>query len=186
MTSVFWFRRDLRLDDNPGLSAAAKAGTVVPLFVIDPRLFRSAAPRRRQLLVAGLADLGSQIEAIGGQLRVEHGDPLEAVTRVVRETSADAVHVSEEITPYGRERDRQVAGEVPLVRHPGIYVHPPGSIVTTSDRPYRVFTPFHRVWATRPSQPVELPSSTLFTGSRGDGLPDRTHGGIDAGPTGAE
>lgn len=186
VTSVFWFRRDLRLDDNPGLCAAASSGAVTPLFVVDPALYGAVAERRRRLLVAGLADLASRIAAFGGQLRVEHGDPVEVVARVARDTSADAVHVSEEITPYGRKRDLLVSRAVTLVSHPGIYVHPPGSILTTAERPYRVFTPFHRVWSGRPIVPFDLPGDTRFIGSPGDGLPDLEGPGMEAGPTGAE
>ena len=49
--SVMWFRRDLRLADNEALVAAARAGSVTPLFVIDPMFFeRSGAPRLAFLL----------------------------------------------------------------------------------------------------------------------------------------
>ena len=47
MTSIMWFRRDLRLRDNPALRAAAADGPVLGLFVLDPVLWRSAGPSRR-------------------------------------------------------------------------------------------------------------------------------------------
>jgi deoxyribodipyrimidine photo-lyase len=59
-----WFRRDLRLADNPALlsAVAAAAGTaVVPLFVLDPTLWHPAGPSRRAYLAASLADLGSRV-----------------------------------------------------------------------------------------------------------------------------
>jgi len=46
MTSVLWFRRDLRLRDHPALAAAAASGPVLPLFVLDPVLTRSAGANR--------------------------------------------------------------------------------------------------------------------------------------------
>ncbi|MFC6344099.1 deoxyribodipyrimidine photo-lyase, partial [Nocardioides hankookensis] len=47
MASVMWFRRDLRLADNPALVAAAADGAVLPLFVLDPTLWEAAGPSRR-------------------------------------------------------------------------------------------------------------------------------------------
>lgn len=101
-TTVLWFRRDLRLADNPALRAAvdeARDGgdPVVPLFVLDPALWGPAGPNRRAYLGASLADLG---ERLGGwQLRL--GDPVDEVVRVARAAGASTVHVAADFGPYG-------------------------------------------------------------------------------------
>ena len=55
MTSIMWFRRDLRLRDHPALRRAADAGDVLGLFVLDPALWAGAGPARRAWLAASLA-----------------------------------------------------------------------------------------------------------------------------------
>lgn len=120
MTSLRWLRRDVRLDDNPALVTAAQEGAVCVLFVIDPGLSDRCSPRRRDLLVAGLADLDSQLSEQGGRLRVEHGDPSLVVPRVAGALSADVVHVNSEVTSYGLRRDHRVGARCELIGHEGV------------------------------------------------------------------
>ena len=91
-TTVMWFRRDLRLADNPALRHAVDAARtrrrrgrgVVPLYVVDPTLWAAAGPSRRAYLVASLADLGARVG--GWQLR--RGDPVDEVVAVARAAGA--------------------------------------------------------------------------------------------------
>ncbi|MFZ0014666.1 MAG: deoxyribodipyrimidine photo-lyase [Acidimicrobiia bacterium] len=180
---VFWFRRDARLDDNPGLAAVAREGKVTPLFVIDPALYDRVSSVRRRLLVAGLADLDRQISDRGGRLRVELGPPSDVVPRVAGRDGE--VHVSEEVTPYGRRRDVEVSSRVELITHDGTYVHPTGTVLTANGEPYKVFTPFFRSWAQQTSPPVDLDDDVSFTSEIGDGLPDEGPVDVRAGAAGA-
>ena len=181
MTSVVWFRRDVRLTSNPAWSAATHDDEVVPLFVIDPALFDDATTRRRTLLLGGLADLDRSLQARGGRLRVEIGPPVEVVPRVAVESGAETVHVNGEITPYGRRRDEAVADRVALVSHDGHYVHPPGSILTGAGNHYRVFTPYHRKWAERAPDETGEPGLAAILDDPGQGIPDRPTSAEDAG-----
>ena len=107
-TTIMWFRRDLRLADNPALAAAAAGGEVVPLFVLDPA-FDSAGPPRRAFLAANLRALD---EATGGALVVRQGDPVEVVPRLAADVGAASVVVTDDFGPYGRRRDAAVAGRL--------------------------------------------------------------------------
>ena len=172
MTTVVWLRRDVRVDDNPALAAGLAEGRVCPLFVLDPHLLDRCSPRRRALLVGGLADLDRDLTRQGGRLRVEHGDPAEVVPRVARDVGADHVHVNAEVTPYGQTRDREVAEQCSLVRHDGLYVVPPGSLLTGEGRPYRVFSAFFRRWLEMVGSPVDAPQELTLTAEPGSGVPD--------------
>ena len=111
MTSVLWFRRDLRLGDNPALLAARDAGGdgVLPLFVLDDALRRpSGAPRLAFLYRAACARRGGR-----RRLVVLRGRPESVVPRVVEEVEAPSVHVAADSGPYGRERDGRVEGALP-------------------------------------------------------------------------
>ena len=78
MTSVMWFRRDLRLRDHPALRAAASNGPVLGLFVLDPTLWRTAGPARRAWLAASLRSLD---ESMDGRLCVRLGKPADPGAR---------------------------------------------------------------------------------------------------------
>src|SRR6478609_2192456 len=83
--SVAWFRRDLRLSDNPALLAAATDGPVLPLFVLDPALWRPAGPARRSYLAASLRSLDATV----GGLALLEGDPVRRVVEAARAVGAE-------------------------------------------------------------------------------------------------
>lgn len=148
-TSVIWFRRDLRLADNPAIDEAITAGPdgVVPLFVLDDRLWTPRARTRTAYLARLLQDFSDRI----GGLHVVHGDPSTELVRVARQAGATSVHIAADFTPYGSERD--VAVEAALAAH-GIrlertgspYAVSPGRVTKDDGAGYRVFTPFFRAW----------------------------------------
>ena len=147
-TSVMWFRRDLRLADNEALCAAAKAGRVTPLFVIDPRLFeRSGAPR----VAFMLRNLRALNDSMGGALVVRTGNPVDVVAAVASEVGATEVFAAKDFVSYGMERDarvaKAVAGVGATMRFVGSnYAVEPGSVLKGDGTPYAVFTPFSKVW----------------------------------------
>jgi deoxyribodipyrimidine photo-lyase len=149
-TSLLWFRRDLRLSDHPALLAAVDAagagGAVVPLFVVDPRLWGPAGTPRRQFLRDCLAALQEDLD---GALVVRSGNPAEVVPALAREADAESVHVSADAGPYGRRRDaavEQALGAVPLVGTGSPYAVTPGRVTKGDGSPFRVFSPFARAW----------------------------------------
>jgi len=149
-TAVVWYRRDLRVHDLPALAEAAREhDRVLPLFVFDPVLlggrFRSAG--RTAWMLDALHALDEELRARGGRLAVRSGAPEEVLPAVAREVGAVAVHCSEETTGFARARDDRVEealGDVPLVRHPGIYIADLNRVLTKDGRPYTVFSPFLR------------------------------------------
>jgi deoxyribodipyrimidine photo-lyase len=150
--SIMWFRRDLRLADNPGLLAAGADGDeVVPVFVIDPAFASSGAPRLAYLHDA-LRSLDASIRQRGGPgLVVRHGDPVDVIPALAVEVSADTVFVARDYAPYGRRRDAAVKETLERNgRHlKGIgspYSVAPGSVTKDDGTPYAVFTPFCKVW----------------------------------------
>ncbi|MDN4159888.1 cryptochrome/photolyase family protein [Nocardioides abyssi] len=150
--TVMWFRRDLRLRDNPALLEACAEGPVLPLFVLDPHLWGPAGPSRRAYLAASLRSLDASLRDLGAPgLQVVRGDPVRRVPAAARAVGAERVHVAADFGPYGRQRDEAVEaalGEagVGLARTGSPYVVPPGTVHNGSGDHYRVFTPFHRVW----------------------------------------
>lgn len=146
MTSLLWFRRDLRLRDHPALAAAAQSGDVLGCFVLDPRLEASSGPRRLQFLGDSLRRLN---EDLGGRLLVTRGRPEERIPKLAKEIDASGVHISEDFAPFGRRRDEKVRdalGAVPLVPTGSPYLISPGRVTKDDGTPYKVFTPFFGKW----------------------------------------
>lgn len=168
-----WFRRDLRLNDNPALldAVAAGGGRVAGLFVIDPLLWDQAGKPRRDHLTASLRSLS---EALGGRLVVRIGDPATVVPALAAEVDAVSVHVSADYGPYGRRRDAAVEEALgcPLVSTGSPYAVAPGRVLTQQGPSYQVFTPYFRSWLEhgwRP--PVDAPRSVEWVDVAGEELP---------------
>ena len=166
MPSVLWFRRDLRLGDNPALVDAAADGPVLPLFVLDPTLWGPAGPSRRAYLAASLRALDSSLRQRGTRLSVVRGDPVRRVALAARAVGASRVHVAADFGPYGARRDRAVEDvlaehDAELVRTGSPYAVAPGRVTSGSGEPYRVYTPYSRAWADHGWRgPVDAPAGS--------------------------
>jgi deoxyribodipyrimidine photo-lyase len=180
VTAIHWFRRDLRLGDNPALHAAAESGDVLAMYVLDPRLWASAGAPRRAYLARSLAALDAQT---GGRLLVRHGDPRQVVPAVAREVEAGAVHVAASYEPFGRRRDDAVEWDleeagIPLVRTGSPYAVAPGRVRNGSGGDYKVFTPFRRAWSEHgwhspaPGTDATARTVTFLDAGRSDPVPD--------------
>ena len=108
IATVMWFRRDLRLGDNPALLEAAADGPVLPLFVLDPALWGPAGPSRRAYLADSLRALDASLRRLGTGLTVVRGDPVRRVVLAARAVGAERVHVAADYGPYGHRRDLAV------------------------------------------------------------------------------
>src|SRR5688572_20489527 len=110
MTSIMWFRRDLRLRDNPALRQAAGAGPVLGLFVLEPALWDGAGPARQAWLAANLRSLDDSMD---GRLCIRMGSASSVVPDTVTEVGADQLHVARDFSPYGQSRDQAVVRALP-------------------------------------------------------------------------
>ena len=149
MTSIMWFRRDLRGHDNEALAAACAVGPCLPVFVLDPVFLSRAGDARLWFLFGALEALN---ETLGGALVLRTGDPVDVIPALAREVNADQVIVAKDFAPYGRQRDAAVAAALKQVevRLRGVgspYAVEPGSVKKDDGTPYAVFTPFYKRWS---------------------------------------
>jgi deoxyribodipyrimidine photo-lyase len=144
--AVWWVRRDFRLCDNPALHAAVEdAGTILPLFIVDPVLQRSPGAGRGPWLRAALAALDSDLRRGGAPgLNVVGGRPSEVIPRIVQQSGAQRADISADFAPYGRRRDAAVqralarAGkELGATGSP--YAIAPGNLYNEAGQPFQVF-----------------------------------------------
>ena len=146
---ILWFRRDLRLADQPMLAAAAATGRpLVPVFVLDPETEAiGAAPKWRLGLAVEV--FARTLEDLGSQLILRRGPALEVVRALVSETGASGVWWSRLHDPASVARDTVVkaalkAEGIEARSFAGHLLHEPWEIETGQGGFYRVFTPYWR------------------------------------------
>ena len=171
-SGLVWFRKDLRLTDNPAWAAATSDHDVVlALFVIDPRLWSRAMPHRRAQLAANLHSLDRQLNELGGRMKVLTGEPATVVP--AEAAGHQAAYWNEDVSPFARLRDQKVRKHLDIEVNAfyGSLVHPPGRIVTNEGETYRVFTPFWRKWAATAQEPWPEPGAASIVNDPGHGVP---------------
>jgi len=165
--SVVWFRNDLRLSDNPALSAAvARGGPVIPLFVWLPEEDGRWPPgaASRWWLHQSLVRLAAELRKHRSRLIIARGPSLQALEKVLKSAGADAVYWNRRYEPALVERDRHVEQ---ALREAGVHVETfagnllfePSQVATKEHKPYRVFTPFWKACLAlgEPSEPLPKP-----------------------------
>ena len=173
---LIWFRNDLRLDDQAAVRAAAAAGPVVALYVLDDdrpapdeapagwRQGRAMGGAQRWWLHHSLSRLEATLRARGGALVLRRGRTREVVPAVAAELGAGAVHALAHHEPWARADEAAVAARVSLVLHAGVLLAEPASVVTGTGGRYRIFTPWWRRLLEQmpPARPVPAPARIDF------------------------
>lgn len=185
-TAIVWFRRDLRLADNPALCAGLGSfDTIVPVYVHAPEEEGDWAPgaARRWWLHHSLEALAAALDGCGSRLVVRTGPTRAALAALIEATGADAVLWNRLYEPASIERDRAIerwlGEERGLIArsYNAALLFEPWQIATAKGEPYRVFTPFWRALQRRglphhvQPRPRHLPSPRrLPAGERIDAL----------------
>lgn len=154
---VVWFRDDLRLSDNPALTAAIACGSpLVAVYIFNdetPGSWRLGGAAR-WWLHHSLAALGKNIERLGGALVLRRGGPVAAIKSLVQETRARSVYWNRGYAPFAIARDRAVTQEL---EREGLEVRTfhastlfePGSILNQDGKPFRLYGAFWRACLAR-------------------------------------
>ncbi len=145
-TTLVWFRRDLRLRDNPALRAACRRGAVVPIFVYDPQAEDLPGGASRWWLEASLRTLADALRAKGSRLILRRGEPATTLGDCARKIGAE-VFWSRRYEPAAVRREEQVresldAAGVEMRSFAGHLLAEPWTVETKAGTPYQVFTPF--------------------------------------------
>ena len=169
-TALHWFRRDLRLTDNPALAAAVAAhDRVVPVYVVSEwrREHHWCGAPRQEFLCGCLVSLAKNIAAKGGRLIVRRGRADAALEKLVRETGADAIYFNRDPDPFGRAMEGRVAKMaaelgVKVLAHKDVAIHERDEVLTGGGTPFRVFTPYSKVWL-KLDKPAPTPAIGRFS-----------------------
>ena len=150
--SVMVFTRDLRLTDNPALTAAARAEAVVPLFVWDQQILGPAGANATRLgfLLDSLRDLDAGLREAGAALVSRTGPWAKTVIETARSAGAARIHLAADVSGYAAARLKSLrrAAEgtgIAVTCHPGATAVEPAAVRGPGGA-YQVFTPYYRRW----------------------------------------
>ena len=165
---IHWFRRDLRIADNTALSAATKSGLpVVPVYLLSDwrNVHCWTGPNRQHFLCESLESLAKNLETLEGRLIIRQGPAVSALRKLITESHAVALHFNADPDPFGKSVEKavfQLCAELGIECHchADAALHTPGEVLTQSEMPYRVYTPYSRNWLNLPKpSPLAKPSS---------------------------
>lgn len=151
-TAIVWFRDDLRLADQPALTAALRAAeTLIPLYIHDPRAAAPWVPGAASnwWLHHSLAALDADLRELGSRLVIARGDSADILARLCAAHNAGAVHASRRFEPAFAAHDHRVierlaTAGIELRLHEGATLLPPEQMLKSDGTPFKVFTPFWR------------------------------------------
>lgn len=163
---LLWLRRDLRLHDNPALSAAAATGCpVIPVYIHDAvSAARGAAALWR--LEKSLTALSPRLAELGSPLVLRKGDALQVLRELIVQTGARSVFWGRDYAPAAIERDKAIktalkADGLDVQSFPGMLLWEPWHVSTENGGNYRVYSPFWRKARTKPLE-EEVPAPSHF------------------------
>ena len=152
--NIFWFKRDLRLEDNIGLNEALASGEeVLPIFIFDTNTLEDLAKddARVTFIHELLSKLNNELQVHKKSLAVFNGNPAEVIKKLIADHEIKAVYTNHDYEPYARKRDKAI-GE--LLNDKGIDFHTfkdevifeKNEIVKDDGTPYVVYTPYSKKW----------------------------------------
>lgn len=161
---LHWFRQDLRLTDNPALTAAVQRGAVIPIYILDDENAGDHAmgAASRWWLHHSLQSLNTGLK---GQLQFFSGNPLTVLQKLIRKHPVTAVYWNRCYEPWRMERDSHIKK---VLTDQGLSIHSyngsllwePWQINKPDGTPYRVFTPFYRNGCLKAAPPAQSTART--------------------------
>jgi deoxyribodipyrimidine photo-lyase len=155
--SAFWFRRDLRIDDNAGLYHALSSGKpVLPVFIFDTDI-TDPLPKddpRVSFIYDALAKLNNSLAEFGSSILIEKGKPLEVWKKIMGQFQIDAVYANHDYEPYASKRDEEIknlleSNGIPFHTFKDQVIFEKHEVVKADGKPYTVFTPYKKQWLRR-------------------------------------
>ena len=166
---IFWFRRDLRLDDNKGLSAALQSGyKVLPIFIFDSHILDHLESKdaRVHFIYRCLEDLHNKFTAMRSGLSVYYGNPVEIFKKLMVSFNVQSVYTNRDYEPYARDRDSQIGAvlrtaDIAFRTYKDQVIFEPDEVLKSDGNPYLVYTPYMKTWRSQLS-PMSLQIESEF------------------------
>jgi len=156
--NIFWFRRDLRLNDNHGLYNALMQGeAVLPIFIFDKNILNELEDkndRRLDFIVQSLESIHEQLKKHGSGLTTFFSTPIDAYKELVGKYNIKNVFTNHDYEPYAIKRDTEIKAfletqNIPFYTFKDQVIFEKNEVAKPDGKPYTIFTPYSRTWKTR-------------------------------------
>lgn len=163
--SIFWFRRDLRLDDNAGLYHALRGSQpVLPVFIFDKNILDVLSDRkdaRVEFIHQSVKNLKNRLEELGSTLLILHGKPETIWPQLLAQFPIATVFTNHDYEPYAQLRDQGVrdllaARGIPFRTFKDHVIFEKDEVLKSDGTPYTVFTPYSRRWREKLSSRMQI------------------------------
>lgn len=152
--NIFWFRRDLRLDDNVGFYKALHGKfPVLPVFIFDSEILNELPKddARITFIFETLQKMRNELQEHGSSLAIYHGKPQEVFNKVISEFEVQNVITNHDYEPYAKKRDEAVENlltekEIGFYTFKDQVIFEKDEIVKDDGDPYIVYTPYMKKW----------------------------------------
>jgi len=154
--SIFWFRRDLRLNDNAALYHALKnSKSVLPVFIFDTEILNDLEDKndkRISFIYDTLKKVKNELENLGSSLYVIHSSPIDAFKKLCEEfPEIEAVYTNYDYEPYALERDEEIKtflkeNNISFHSFKDQVIFEKDEIAKPDNSPYIVYTPYSKKW----------------------------------------
>jgi len=153
--TIFWFRRDLRLNDNTALFQALQSVfPVVPIFIFDTTILNKLSDKkdaRVSFIYNTLKDINEELKKHSGSLLTTYSEPLEVFKKLSKEFDIDAVYTNHDYEPYAVQRDTTIklfleSNGISFTTYKDQVIFEKNEIQTDSETPYKVYTPYRNKW----------------------------------------
>ena len=154
---LFWFRRDLRIEDNVGLYNALNSGKkVLPVFVFDKNILKKIpkSDARIDFIYKNLQKMQLEFYKYGSSMLVAKGNPVELIPKLCEKYKIESVYTNEDYEPYARKRDLEVSEKlsdngVKFKSFKDQVIFAPNEVLKKDGTPYKVYTPFSKLWISK-------------------------------------
>jgi deoxyribodipyrimidine photo-lyase len=152
--NVFWFRRDLRIDDNKGFLEALTSGKeVLPIFIFDKSILDQLEKEdARVSFIHELLDkIDIELQKVGRNLAVFNGNPIGIFEKIIKENKIENIFTNHDYEPYARKRDETIAAflatnNIGFKTFKDQVIFEKSEVVKDDQTPYVVFTPYSKKW----------------------------------------
>ena len=161
--SFFWFRRDLRLEDNKGLSEALKSGNkVIPIFIFDEDILDNLPKNdsRVSFIYETLHQLDIELKKVDSSFLIKKGNPFKIWESLIADYNINAVYANKDYEPYAIKRDQQIEAflnskNVDFYSYKDQVIFEQDEVVKNDGLPYTVYTPYKNKWLKTFSEEID-------------------------------
>lgn len=170
---IFWFRRDLRLNDNAGLYAALSSGLpVLPIFIFDTTILSQLPDRydrRVDMIYQCLSAIKKELQKYNSDLLVFHGTPRDVFEQLTRQYAISAIYTNTDYEPYATQRDAEIKAyatrkHIDFVDCKDQVIFESHEVLSATGKPYTVYSHFAKTWKKQYTEThvQPFPSETLL------------------------